>query len=205
MQKQVFRQHVNVIPEQRSRSGVQTRLMGYIKMKFVRMTAVAISLVACATVNADAYLGAGLGYTRIDGSNYGISFDGSDHGYKLFGGYRWNDYFGMELAYYDYGEPDDDVHGVDIDIELDGFGGFAVGYYPLHDRFDLMARLGYIRYDIQARAAGSSASNDDDAVAWGVGGDYKLNSRFSIAGEWERLGLNDGNADMISISGRFHF
>ena len=174
-------------------------------MKLVCMSGVAIFLLACGTVTADAYLGAGIGHTRIDASDYGNSFDGSDHGYKLFGGYRFNDYFALELAYYDYGEPDDSFGGVDVAIELDGFGGFAVGFYPLNDSFDLMARLGYARYDIKARAAGISVSNDDDAVAWGFGGDYKLNKRFSIAGEWERLGLNDGTADMISISGRFHF
>ena len=174
-------------------------------MKLVKSTALALAMAVSTTAFAEGYVGAGAGYTKIDIEDSGVSFDGSDTGWKVFGGYKFNDYFGLEVAYYDFGEPDDKVFGIDIDIEADGYGGFLAGFYPATDKFDLFAKLGVVSYDVKVKGLGTSVSDDDEAFAWGVGGSYMLNEKFALAAEWERVEVDDGELDMVSLSGRFHF
>mgnify|MGYP003465717331 FL=1 len=58
---------------------------------------------AVSSAQSGPYVGGGVGYFSVDTGD----FDGSDTSFKLFGGYRMNQYFATELEYIDGGNPDD--------------------------------------------------------------------------------------------------
>lgn len=60
------------------------------------------------------YLGAGVGQFNLEIDDFeGLTtdtFDADDTSLKIFGGWRFNPYIAAELAYIDFGAPDDTVN-----------------------------------------------------------------------------------------------
>ena len=80
--------------------------------KFIWATSLClIFMVSSANADDGLSFGASYGYANIDDSDQNFSFDASDTGYKLFGRYMFNNGFGIEGSYIDFGEPDDDFLG----------------------------------------------------------------------------------------------
>lgn len=134
------------------------------------------------------YLGGSIGNAKMDlGSqaaadvsdilinDYGLSGtvsvtsdnqDDNDVGYKIFGGYSFNDYFAIEAFYADFGKVHEDVtatinvtDGTDtlvgtasLGARLDttGYGFDFLASYPVSRQFSLFAKLGYIFYKVDA-------------------------------------------------------
>jgi OmpA-OmpF porin, OOP family len=67
-----------------------------------------LGLLASTTVHAETqrgfYVGAGIGQASIERDD--SDFDADDTGFKVFGGYNFNQYFALEATYLDGGEPD---------------------------------------------------------------------------------------------------
>jgi OOP family OmpA-OmpF porin len=174
-------------------------------MRQVKNATAALILAAASTVAAEGYVGAAAGSARYDLKDSGISFAGRDTGWKLFAGYRFSHHLGLEAAYYDFGEPDDHVRGNSLDIRADGYGGFLTGFLPAGRQFYALARLGVVHYDVTSKWGGTTASDNGQAAAWGIGAGYRFSRKFSMAAEWERIEADNGDVDLISLSGRFHF
>jgi hypothetical protein len=78
-----------------------------------------------------------------DYSFYDNSVDDSNVGLKLFGGYRINKWFGLEAAYYDFGDfseaPPSPAPA--IDVNLDGYSGSVLLYAPIKNKdIDIFAK-----------------------------------------------------------------
>ena len=177
-------------------------------MNRLLVTASALLLAAVPMANADEGFSAGasLGYATVEFDDSGLSFDGSDIGWKVFGRYMFTDNWGVEGGYVSFGEPDDDVLGVDVDIDADGFDFFVVGALPMGEDFDLFGKIGVVRWDADASVEGFSESDDGTDLALGVGGAYKATGQFSIRGEWEWFDIEDSETVwMLSIGGEMRF
>ena len=66
------------------------------------------------------YVGGGIGQSYVEEDNVasGEDFDEEDFAYKVFGGYRFHENFAVEADYLDFGEPDDDILGVNLEVDL---------------------------------------------------------------------------------------
>jgi len=64
-------------------------------MKIIHFWVLAASIVFAGSVYAGAYVGAGAGRSDIDASGSGVSFEDNDTGWKIFGGYAFNEYFAV--------------------------------------------------------------------------------------------------------------
>lgn len=113
-------------------------------------------------------------------------------------GARFGKYFGVEgeLA---GGVKGDDVSGVDVDLKHE-VGVFAVGYYPITERFDIFGRVGYATSEIEASGGGLSASTDIDGLAYGVGGQYFFTDKDGVRLDYTRHDSDDGEADVVGVS-----
>jgi OmpA-OmpF porin, OOP family len=148
-----------------------------------------------ASADSGPYVGAGIGYFGLDGDG----FDASDTSFKVFGGYRANQYFAAELEYIDGGKPEDS--GVEIDIS--GWNLSALGSWPVTEQFDVFAKLGVIFWDAKARGFGDDSGED---FSYGVGADYKFGENWAIRGEYQRFEIeNTDTADLFSASVFFRF
>ena len=165
---------------------------------------------SAADANPGFYIGAGVGEARIDVDD--IDFDESDTAFKLFGGYRFNDYFSIELAYFDGGTAEEDRLDVpaNLEIESTGVNVSAMVTAPFGENFSLFGKLGYasLDFEVAANVFGQRIELDDDTeeeVSFGAGAAYKINDYFSLRAEYEAFDLDDADAGLATISAVFRF
>jgi hypothetical protein len=141
-----------------------------------------------------------LGYAHVDGQGVDL---GALQG-RL--GYRMNTWFGAE-AEGAFGIKDDDVDlgvGTNAKVELKHqLAAYAVGFAPLSENTDLIARIGYGTAKIKASAAGVSASDSGDSFNFGVGAQHHFDGVNGVRVDWTRHDFRDdgaGHADVWSIA-----
>lgn len=153
------------------------------------------------------YIGGSVGRSNIDDDIAGPGLitsgtvDGNDTGFKLYGGYQFNQHFGVELAYVDLGTANysgtfggSPVTGGKVDIW--GLGLFAVGIWPVSPGFSLFGKLGLFSWeakwsDVTGGTPFSSTDNGSD-LAGGLGMSYSFTRNLSARVEWERFKAGGG-------------
>lgn len=138
-------------------------------------------------------------------------------------GYQINKYFAVE-GEIGFGVSGDSVDrnipvdvlgqtvGVDttVDLDIDNYYiGFARAIYPVSDKFDIFARIGYGEASVSGDAVGSfggitamaSADEDESGVAFGVGAQFNLDDQNGIRGDYTRL--EDTNIISLSYTRKF--
>ncbi|NJO13565.1 MAG: porin family protein [Gammaproteobacteria bacterium] len=112
------------------------------------------------------YAGVSIGNASAEDDDSG--FDGDDTGFKLFGGYSFNQNFAVELAYFNGGAPDDNFGSINVELETTGFIGSAVGRLPVSDTVTLFGKIGFASYDVEAtaRSGGSALRRTTATPTW---------------------------------------
>ena len=174
----------------------------------------ALALMAATAVQADTqpgfYAGAGIGTTKVGHDAFdGSGIDETDTGFKVFGGYTFNQNWAVEVSYFDFGEASASAGGDSVSVGVSGLSASGVGRLPINDMFSLYGKLGFASYDVDAKfnVAGfgsGSASDSDSDLIYGVGGALSFGGSFEARLEYEALNV-DGDASMISVSGLFRF
>jgi OOP family OmpA-OmpF porin len=154
-----------------------------------------------------------------------ISDDDRDTGYKLFGGYQLNRYFGIEAGWFDLGKmgytatttPAGTLRG---DVKVRGLNLDAVGTLPLTDRLSLLGRVGVAHARTRGTFAatgavtnpygGTQRSARDTGVKLGAGLAWRLADAWELRGEVERLRIKDsvgnrGHIDLLSVGLVYRF
>ncbi len=152
-----------------------------------------------------------------------IHDDDQDVGYKIYGGYQFNNYLALELGFFSLGEfafdatttPTGTLRGT---IKLRGGNLDVVGLLPLIKELSLFARVGVNVHQAQDTFTGTGAVNVANPsrdewmanVKFGLGVQVNVTESFGMRGEWERFRVvdgvgNTGDVDMISFGlvGRF--
>jgi OOP family OmpA-OmpF porin len=160
------------------------------------------------------------------------SFDDSDTGFGLAGGYQVNEHFAAELAWVDLGEISYSAEGT----VTDGFGVFdttfglgqsasgvvfsMLGIWPIGERFAVFGRVGLalmsvdadISVTIDGVTGADSASTDRSNMMYGAGGDLALGDRLGLRLEWNRYAgvgtddfLGDTDIDLVTLGLRYSF
>lgn len=180
-------------------------------------SALLASAPAFAADDAGFYVGAGIG----DGSvtvdiDEASDFDGSDTAFKVFGGYKFMKYVGVELEYVDGGDAEDQwresFEGVTEELKVTiGFSGFnasAVGFLPIGEKFSVFGKLGFMMWDADLRARysfdGFSDSESDSEsgtdFSWGVGAGFDFTDNLGVRVEYQAFEIEDADADLFSGS-----
>ncbi len=146
-----------------------------------------------------------------------ITDDNRDTGYKIFGGYQFNRYFGLEAGYADLGKFGFNARTVPLgalsgNIKLQGANLDLVGTLPLTERFSAFARVGafYGRARDEFNGSGlvsvlnRTPSKTETNLKAGVGLQYAFTKAVAMRLEGERYRVNDavggrGDIDMVSL------
>jgi OOP family OmpA-OmpF porin len=151
---------------------------------------------AAPTLAADRgfYMGVGVGQATLevdDVLDLGVDFDEDDVGFKLFGGYRFFPWLGVEGAFYDGGKPEiresDGALSASMEIEVQGLIAAAVFSLPVGERFELFIKPGVAFWDAETsiRIRDQSGSFGDDAddngSAFFLGGGAAFNFTENLA------------------------
>jgi hypothetical protein len=93
--------------------------------------------------------------------------------------------------------------GIAIDFKLKHQEAiYAVGFLPLGENTDLLARVGYGHAEIEGSALGASASAGGDAWAAGVGFQHHFDGKNGVRVDYTRHEFNDdgGSADVWAVA-----
>jgi len=190
--------------------------------------------------NSGWYLGGNIGQSRANIDNaritnglLGAGFtttsiidDSRDTGFKLFGGYKFNENFALEGGYFDLGRFNftsttaaPRTGTLTGNIKLDGLNLDAVGFLPITKKLSAFARLGvnYAETRDNFTATGAVAILTDPNPGThqanpkiGIGLQYDFTESLGMRAEAERYRVNDavgnkGDIDLISIGLVYRF
>jgi opacity protein-like surface antigen len=157
------------------------------------------------------YLGVGGGQfdveiDDVDTAN-GIQeqFKGDDTVFKVFGGWRFNPFIGIELDYIDLGGPDDTVANVNFETKINGFAPYLAGTLPIGP-IELFARVGYYFYDVEVNSQNVSLDDSGEDLAYAIGGGVTLFEHLHARIEYEIIDVSevdDANVVWLSAAWRF--
>lgn len=159
--------------------------------------------------DAGFYAGVSIGRSAVKIDDFGVK--ASDTAFKLFGGYRFNDYFATELAFIDGGTPSDTPRTSRYEAEISGFNASAMGRFPITESFAVFGKLGFASYDYSLRriSSGGVVTNiEDDSrsdLSYGIGASFTFNSSFSLRAEYEVVDVSDADFALVSVGGTYSF
>ncbi|SFB73420.1 outer membrane beta-barrel protein [Massilia yuzhufengensis] len=180
-------------------------------------SAAAMSAAQAQTTAPRAYVGVGVasadhefkrsGATNIDTEGYKASG-------KIFGGYDFNQTWGVEAGYTDFRKADVNytTAGVNTRGETDGHSVYlaAKATMPVNEQFSVYTKLGAARNKSELVALNSAQNmSHSKTEAYGaLGAQYNLNQNVSLIAEYERYGKSKdfgAKADVWTVGAKYAF
>lgn len=181
--------------------------------KLAGLLLMAAMLPVAAHADSGLYIGGSAGGATIEANLGGItipglpsSIDEDDTALKAFIGYQFELpvlTLGIEGGYVDLGEPDVDILGDQLRVDVTGVNLWGIASLDL-GLFDVFGKLGYISWDVEADYLGSSVSDDGSDLGYGLGAAFYLGP-LQIRGEYEIYDLEDTDVSMLSLGVAYHF
>ena len=177
------------------------------------LTAIVLGLAATSALAADDKTGwnAGLAATFAEYSFDSNQLDDSSAGFKAFGGYRFNKWFGLEGGYFDFGDFDEDLDppnpGGDVTVKIDGLVGSALLFAPLDSNdYDAFVKVGYYSFDQQLLLEDAAAtSNSPSGLMLGAGSRFYVSEQFAIRAEGEWFDIDQGSLWTLNLGFEYLF
>lgn len=144
----------------------------------------------------------------------------TDTAYRLGLGYQFNQNFGLEANYVDFGNTNaaGTVLGVPFasDASVTAFQLSATGSLPLNESFAVIGKIGaaHASVDASATALGVTAATSANSteLTYGIGVRYNINKTMAIRAQYEDFGTvgdpattGDSKLTLISIGMTFSF
>lgn len=186
------------------------------------IVALLVSTVAMSAAHAQqtaprAYLGIGIagadhdfrqsGATNIDTEGYKASA-------KLFGGYYFNQTWGVEAGYTDFRKSDVNysIGGANLRGETEGHSAYlaAKATMPVNEQFSVYGKLGAARNksELNMVNAAQSISRSKTEAYGALGAQYQLSQDIALIAEYERYGKRKDfgqKADVLTIGAKYSF
>lgn len=168
------------------------------------------------------YVGAGVGQFNLNLDNLDDVDDAvtsiresDDNAWKVFGGYRFLPFLGIEAAYIDFGSPGDrfDTSGSDGNyrVDISGFAPSLIASVPLGP-VELFGKIGQYYYDVDTRLDIDAPGPDIDTsysrndFLWGGGISLVVLERLELRAEYEKVEIenaSDSDAFWLNAAWRF--
>jgi len=153
------------------------------------------SALAAQTMNNMVGIYGGFGFGRaesedfcenVSGNTFGAC-DDSDNAWKLFAGYQFTPNWGLEAGYVDLGETIFTSGLNKTTQESSALSLAVVGTAEYTDQFDVFAKVGAFRWDMDTRATLADQAENDDGTSLllGIGAKYHFTDYFGMQAEWE--------------------
>ncbi len=178
--------------------------MKYLRTKIAAVAAV--TLLAAPAAFADFYVGGAIGQTRVSESIDGLRIEDNSTNWRIYAGYEFNEYIGIEGSYLDLGEISDNVLGVPVKADADGWSLAAVGKIPLSEKWAVQAKAGLYFWDGQSSVAGVTENDPGDQNPFvGLGVAYKFNEKTQLDVGVDYYDMDDVQPLVASIGLSFRF
>ena len=189
-------------------------------MNPIASTMGAIALLFTTAASAQGYFGGSLGQSDYDddiasGLITSGSVDGSDTGFKIFGGYRFTPHVGAELALVNFGTArySGDFFGTPVTggkIDVWGYNVSAVLSFPLGARASVFGKLGLFLWesevsDVTGGAAFTEKVRGWDGGSFGIGAEWTFARNLAARVEWEQFPLDSSDVRLFSVGVQYSF
>jgi OOP family OmpA-OmpF porin len=165
------------------------------------------------------YLGVGYGAYDLEFSSPAIDddddFSDDADAWRIYGGTHITESIALELSWYEFDDAEDegDADTPAIQTELDGWSIAALFNAPVHQAFDLFAKVGWFWWDSDdslsvAGAPVGSRSDDGNDVFFGVGARVEVTDVFDVRLEYDRFELDSDvrpDLDYAAVSVQYNF
>jgi outer membrane protein with beta-barrel domain len=162
--------------------------------RWIPVMLLVLGMATGASLAGPIYVGGSWGKTDVEVKSSGINFNQNDSSYKLFVGYRFLKFFGVEGGYVNMGSPSDNSEGTDTTIKTTGYNAFAVGVLPAGKHFEIFGKLGIIHWDKNIDQSGTisgSSSDTGNDRASGIGVGFLFSGHLALRGEYEKFSIAD--------------
>ncbi len=131
---------------------------------------------------------------------HGYDCDGSDTGFKLYGGKRFHENLALEVSFQDLGKLRDEEGPLTTTAESEGINLSLVGIIPVSEVGYFYGKAGYMFHDTDynriLNGVTESSSDDDTDFTYGIGFAFTFSDKYDFRIEYERL--NDLNDDFVA-------
>ncbi|HEX5057441.1 MAG TPA: outer membrane beta-barrel protein [Gammaproteobacteria bacterium] len=153
---------------------------------------------------AGVYVGAGLGYFRIEDQDFldeDNDLKDDRAAWKLYGGLDLGDIFSLEVSHVEFG----DIKDEPLQLEADGETIAALLGFPIGDS-RLYAKAGQLYWNADATIANTvNVSDDGNDTFYGIGARVGGDEGVGVKLEFEHYELGNADIDMPSISLNMEF
>jgi len=149
-----------------------------------------LALVLCAPLAQaeQGYVGGSIGGANVQAEIDLIPLDETTAGFKLFGGYRFTDHFGLEFGYADFGTQEAQMDTATLQTSVAGWTAEAMGVAPIGERFEIFGKAGMIFAATEIKSTGNIQPYEENErmaeFTVGVGGAFKF-KHLAIRAELE--------------------
>ena len=154
---------------------------------------------------------AGIGYLKSDVDTHKYpsltytAYDDEDDGVTIFGGYDFNERFGIEAGYNDLGDTTGTVTaggGLTADKETTVITLAGVlKSDPIAENIVLFVKAGLARINNdETLSTGVNVNKNTNNAFYGVGANFELPNGLIVRGLYEEYGEDDGNSD-VNVDG----
>jgi opacity protein-like surface antigen len=163
-----------------------------------------------------AYVGIGVATADHENSSVGgltnVDSDGYKASGKIFGGYEFDQNWGVEAGYTDFRNANVNysVNGTNGSGTTKGSSYYVAGKYnmPVNDQFSVYGKLGLEHSERKLESAALNLKDTDTGAYGAVGLQYNLNQQVALTAEYERYGKTKtvgAKADVWTVGARYSF
>ncbi|MCS0582931.1 porin family protein [Massilia pinisoli] len=163
-----------------------------------------------------AYVGIGVATADHENSSVGgltnVDSDGYKASGKIFGGYEFDQNWGVEAGYTDFRNANVNYssNGVNGSGKTKGSSYYVAGKYnmPVNDQFSVYGKLGLEHSERKLESAALNLKDTDTGAYGAVGLQYNLNQQVALTAEYERYGKTKtvgAKADVWTVGARYSF
>lgn len=152
----------------------------------------------------NSYIGLNAGRSDFSvGNGIGVfTHDQGDVAYNIYAGSYFNNNFGFEFGYTDFGR----VNRAGGSTKADGINLSLIGKLPVGSSFNLLGKVGttYGRTDVSSAAGSGVTAGSDSGFDWsyGVGAEFAFNPQWSAVLQYDEhyLKFAGGSRDRVSAT-----
>lgn len=143
------------------------------------------------------YVGVKVGQIDVDGFNDKLT------AYGVYGGYNFDQNFGVELEYLGSSDKEQNINGAAYDTSAKTYGAYGTYRYHFNNTpVYVKGKLGVAKTEAEAERIGSSYKEDTTGLAGGVAVGFNATSNFGIEAGYNYL---DKDASMWGVGAHLKF
>ncbi|MBK8454743.1 MAG: porin family protein [Thiofilum sp.] len=142
------------------------------------------------------YAGASMGKQTGDVADTCDANEWDCYAWKLYGGYKFNQTFGVEGNYYHLLDEEVEAQGKtpSSSHKTTGYSVAATASMPVMEKAEVFGKLGMFSTETEVQSNSVTTTTDDKGALFGVGAGYKFTNNLGIRGEYEHFkGDNTSN------------